>query len=222
MFVLGDQAITKIRKGDPWALLAVVAAVAVMALLIYGIARLATGDDGPPSPDPGPRVTALKDSAMVKAVVPDLHSIPSGWTSSDSTSRTKGPAACQKLQPDRCPGLLGVAHGAFDDPYDHFADFSVAAWDSADDAQGFYDRVTEELLTGKEHFKPVAMPAFGDQSIAIQITDDNSNKRGEPMVQVGTVVIVVFEADKAEYFGDYQLDVLQALTDMMAQRAQEA
>ncbi|MEU1215424.1 hypothetical protein ABZ424_23995 [Streptomyces sp. NPDC005790] len=220
-FVLGNQAVTKIRKGDPWALMAVVAAVAVMALLIWGLARLATDGDGPPSAASGHRVTALKDSTMVKAVAPDLHSMPSGWTSGDSTSLTTGPAACQELPADHCPGLLSVAQGAFDDPYDQYADFIVAAWGSADDAQGFYERTTQQLTKAKGATQ-VAMPAFGDQSIAIEFADDNSNKRGQSWVQVGTVVVAVSEGKTAEYFGRYQLDKLQALTRMVAERAQQA
>ncbi len=220
-FVLGDQAVTKIRKGDPWALMAVVAAVAVMALLIYGIIRSATDDDGPPSAAPGHRVTALEDPTTIKAVAPDLHSMPSGWTSRESTSLTTGGAACRELPADRCPGLLGVAQGAFDSPYDQEAIFVVAAWDSADAAQGFYDRLARQLTKAGEATQ-VAMPAFGDRSIAMEFSDDDSNEHGEALVQVGTVLVAVREGDTAQYYGRYQLDTLQALTRMVAERAQQA
>ncbi|MFI6019156.1 hypothetical protein ACIBCP_16220 [Streptomyces sp. NPDC051287] len=221
-FLIGNQTVTKIRKGDPWALVAVVAVVAVMALLIYGIVRLAAADDGPPSADSGHSVTALKDSATVKAVVPDLHSMPSGWTSSETTSLTTAPAACgTDITEDQCAKLLSVAEAAFDNPYDQTAGFVVLAWRSADDAQSFYDIITREARkeTGATQ---VAMPAFGDQSIAFEHKDDNSNKSGLAMVQVGTVLIEVSEGDKADYFGTYELDTLQALTRMVAERAQEA
>ncbi|MFI9029965.1 hypothetical protein [Streptomyces sp. NPDC053560] len=220
-FVLGNQAVTKIRRGDPGALVAVVAVVIVMALAGYGIARLATGDDGPPSPDAGHRVTALRDSAMVKAVVPDLHSMPSGWTSSSPASLTSGTAACDDLGEDQCEGLLSVVEASFDNPYDQSADFVVAAWASADDAQRFYDRFTQQVKKASET-TPVAMPAFGDQSLAIE-RSDGMNKSGEAYVRVGTTVIAVSEG-KSEHvhYANYQLSMLKALTQMVTERAQEA
>lgn len=220
-FVLGNQAVTKIRKGDPGALMAVVAAVVVMALMVYGIARLATGDDGPPPPDAGHGVTVLKDSAMVKAVVPDLHSMPSSWTSSSQTSLTSGTAACHDLGEDQCEGILSVAQASFDNPYDQSADFVVAAWASADDAQRFYDRITRQVKQASGT-TPVAMPAVGDQSLAIERSSEKSNKSGETYVHVGTTVVAVSEGSKQEYYGDYQLSTLEALTQMVAERAQEA
>ncbi|MFD4972075.1 hypothetical protein [Streptomyces sp. NPDC058424] len=222
-FVLGNQAVTKIRKGDPWALLALVATVGVMALMIYGIALLVTGDDGPPPSDAGHGVTVLKDSAMVKAVVPDLHSMPSGWTSSSPTSLTSGTAACHDLGEDQCEGILSVAEASFDNPYDQSADFVVFAWASADDAQRFYDRTTRQVKQASGT-TPVAMPAVGDQSLAIERSseDNNHNKSGEAYVRVGTTVVAVSEGSKKEYYGDYQLSTLEALTQMVAERAQEA
>ncbi|MFD0033018.1 hypothetical protein ACFVJK_33045 [Streptomyces sp. NPDC127172] len=220
-FVIGPHSVTKIRKGNPGALVAVVAVVVVMAAAGYGIFRLATGGDSPPSPDPGHKVTALKDSAMVKAVAPDLHSMPSGWTSSSAASLTTGEAACRDLPDEECHGILSLADASFDNPYDQSAEFNVAAWESAADAQGFYDRVTKELVKVKGATE-VAMPTIGDRSVAITATDDNENERGQALVQVGTVVAVVWEGSTADYYGNYELDKLQALTEMVAERAQEA
>ncbi|MCX5166158.1 hypothetical protein OOK39_44780 [Streptomyces sp. NBC_00264] len=215
-FVLGNQAVTKIRRGDPWALVAIVAVVVVMAAAAYGIFLLATGDDGPPSPDAGHRVTALRDSAMVKAVVPDLHSMPSGWTVSSPASLAPGTAACKGLGVDQCEGILSVARAWFDNPYDESADFLVTAWASADDAQRFYDRVTRQVkqVSGAT---PVAMPAFGDQSIAIE-RSDGMNKSGLAYVRVGTTVVAVEQV----HYVNFRLSALEALTQMVAERAQEA
>ena len=86
---------------------------------------------------------------MVQALVPDLHSMPSGWTSRSAASVTTGGAACPDLSNDECHEILSLADISFGNPYDQTAEFEVAAWESAADAQNFYDRITQELVKAK-------------------------------------------------------------------------
>ncbi|MGW1105748.1 hypothetical protein [Streptomyces sp. NPDC002540] len=214
-FVLGNQAVTKIRKGDPGALVAVVAVVVVLALAVYGLARLATGDEGAPVPGAGHRVTVLKDPATVKAVAPDLHAMPTGWTSTSTTSLASGGEACSEMsEKQQCAGILSVAQSAFHNPYDQSASFAVIACASADDAQRVYDDI-EQRMGRKSESKPLAIPAFGDQAYALEL----SKGEGQAFVRVGTVVAAVQEEGAN---GDYEVATLEVLAQMVAERAQEA
>ncbi|MGW2181862.1 hypothetical protein ACWCXX_27955 [Streptomyces sp. NPDC001732] len=213
-FVLGDQAVTRIRKGDPGALVAVVAVAVVLVLAVYGLARLAIGDEGAPSPGAGHGVTVLEDPATVKAVVPDLHSMPTGWTSRSTTTLASGDEACSELSEEQCAGILSVGQASFHDPYDQSASFLVVACASVDDAQRVHDDF-ERRMKQKDEAKPLAVPALGDQAFALEL----SAGEGQAYIRVGTTVVAVSEVGNND---DYQVATLEALAQMVAERAQEA
>ncbi|MER5745839.1 hypothetical protein ABT097_21525 [Streptomyces sp. NPDC002225] len=213
-FVLGNQAVTKIRKGDPGALVAVVAVVLVMALAVYALARLATGDDGA-SMSNGHRVAVLKDPATVRAVAPDLHAMPTGWTSTRPTSIESGDKACAEMvEKQLCEWITSAARSSFHDPYDQSADFTVLACTSVDDARRLYDWA-EQRMGRAGGAKPLAIEALGDQAFAVEFSEG----RGEAYARVGTVVVGVQEEGSN---GDYEVATLEALARMVAERAQQA
>ncbi|HEY5835022.1 hypothetical protein [Streptomyces sp.] len=212
-FVLGDHVVTKIRKGDPGALVAVVAVVVVLALVVYGLAQLATGSDWPLS-HAGHRVTVLKDPAMVKAVLPDLQSMPTGWRSKSEASVESGADVCRGPQRKRCEEMiLSLAQASFRSPYDQSALFEVVACASAADAQRAYDDITQQEKSSIPRL--LAMPAFGDQSLALEVSEG----KGEAFVRVGTIVVTVTEEGHND---NYEVATLEELTRMAAERAQEA
>ncbi|MFI8103744.1 hypothetical protein [Streptomyces sp. NPDC086023] len=204
-FVLGDQAITKIRKGDPVAILSLVAVVVVLALAVYGLSGL-VGDDGSPSADSGHKVTVLKDPEAVKAIAPDLHSMPAGWT-----SRSEPAVRDCDESPDKCKGVLSVAQSSFRNQFDQSARFGVAACASVADAQRVYRETTQAGKSGK----PLAIPALGQESSAVEI----SASEGQAYARVGTVVVYVAEHGSND---DYEVKTLESLAQMIATRAQQA
>ncbi|MFC9397537.1 hypothetical protein ACFTWS_30885 [Streptomyces sp. NPDC057027] len=215
-FVLGDQAITRIRKGDPTALVAVVAVVVVLVLAVYGLARLTAGGGGSSSLGPeGRRVTVLKDPETVKAIAPDLHSMPTGWTVTSSPSVESGGDACSRSVERNCDGVLSTAWSSFHNPFDQSAAFLVAACASADAAQRFYEGLAQQSPEESNEAKPLAVPALGDQASALEI----SKGEGEAYIRVGTVVVAVRERGSND---DYEVATLEALAKMIAERAQEA
>ncbi|MFJ5548511.1 hypothetical protein [Streptomyces sp. NPDC093225] len=207
--VLGDQAITKIRKGDPMALLSLVAVVVVLALAIYGLAGLTGGgnDEGPLSAGgSGHKVTALKDPELVKAVTPDLHSMPSGWTSESEPAVR----ACDRSG-DKCKGVLSMAQSSFHDQYDQSARFGVVACATAADAERVYREMAAQETSGK----PLSVPALGQESSAVEV----SGGEGQAYARVGTVVVYTSEQGSND---DYHVETLESLARMIAARAQEA
>ncbi|MFF2775550.1 hypothetical protein ACFVU3_11630 [Streptomyces sp. NPDC058052] len=215
-FVVGDQAITKIRKGSPSALAALVAVVAVLALALYGLAGLIGGDDdgdgGPLWSGSGPKVTVLKDPELVKAVAPDLHSMPTGWTSRREPSVDTGDAACEILAD--CEEVLSIAQSSFRDQYDQSAYFAVIACTSADAAERVYAGVTKEARDNSGA-KPLSVPALGQESSAFE----HSKGEGQAFARVGTTVVLVAERGSND---DYEVETLEQLVRMAAARAQEA
>ncbi|MFF9145927.1 hypothetical protein ACF1BN_13810 [Streptomyces sp. NPDC014861] len=213
-FIIGDQAITRVRKGDPLALLSLVAVVAVLALALYGLAGLVDGDDDgdPPWFGSGPRVTALKDPQLVKAVVPDLHSMPTGWLSRDEPSVDTGEAACEILSD--CAGILSVARSSYRNQYDQSAYFAVIACASADDAERVYAQVTSKVRD-RSGARPLSVPALGQGSSAFELSDGE----GQAFARVGTAVVLVSEQGSND---DYEVETLMRLIPMAAARAQEA
>lgn len=213
-FIIGDQAITRVRKGDPLALVSLVAVVVVLALAVYGLAGLVNGDDDGNLPwsGSGPRVTALKDPELVKAVAPDLHSMPTGWLSLTDPKVDADEAPCEIL--DDCEGILSVAQSSFRNQYDQSAYFAVIACASADDAKRAYAHVTAKARD-KTGARPLSVPALGQESSAFELSDGE----GQAFARVGTVVVLVSEQGSND---DYQVETLMRLVPMAAARAQEA
>ncbi|MFD8012649.1 hypothetical protein [Streptomyces sp. NPDC058955] len=216
-FVLGDQAITRIRKGDPVAVVSLVAVVVVLALALYGLAGLVGGDGegegGRGWSGSGGGVTVLKDPETVKAVLPDLHSMPTGWTIASEPSVLVGEAACADV--DRsCDGVLSVAQSSFHDQFDQSANFGVVACGSVEDARRVYKELLAEPQANSEA-KPLAVPALGQESAAFEI----SQGMGQAIARVGTTLVFVEEKGSNS---DYQVETLEKLLRMAAARAQEA
>ncbi|MCX4777903.1 hypothetical protein [Streptomyces sp. NBC_01264] len=212
-FVLGDQAVTKIRQGSPGALVGLLLIAALLVTAIYGLGRLVTDDDGQSpggSRGGGRQVKVLDDPAVVSSVAPDLHSMPTGWTTRSTDSLESGADAC----PDGtdCKGVLHTAQASFRNPFDQSASFAVVACASAADAQRVYEDIAGTSLRSG---RPLAMPALGDQSSAAEM----SKGQGLALARVGTVVVYVSEKGSND---DYEVETLQALAQMVAQRAQEA
>lgn len=217
-FVLGDQAVTRIRTGDPLAVVSLVAVVAVLALALYGLVGLVGGDDGGGGGGrswSGSRgsVTVLKDPETVKAVLPDLHSMPTGWTITDEPSILVGEAACAEVYRS-CDGVLSVAQSSFHDQFNQSASFGVIACASAEDARRLYTQLIAEPQADSEA-KPLSMPALGHESAAFEMSD----RMGQALVRVGTTLVW---AEERGNNGDYQVETLEKLLRMAAARAQEA
>ncbi|MET9852973.1 hypothetical protein ABZY57_08510 [Streptomyces sp. NPDC006450] len=212
-FVLGDQAVTKIRQGSPGALAGLVLIAALLVTAIYGLGRLVTDDDGRApggSGGGGRQVKVLDDPAVVSSVVPDLHSMPTGWTTRSTDSLKSGADACPEATD--CKGVLHTAQASFRNPFDQSASFAVIACASAADAQRVYEDIARKSLGSGS---PLAMPALGDQSSAAEM----SKGQGLALARVGTTVVYVSEKGSND---DYEVETLQALAQMAAQRAQEA
>ncbi|MFE6225052.1 hypothetical protein [Streptomyces sp. NPDC057854] len=216
-FVLGDQAVTRIRKGDPAALLALVAVVVVLALAIYGLAGLTGGDEGEGgwsgSGSEG-RVAVLSDPEVVKAAAPDLHSMPAGWALASEPSLTSGSGACEFLATS-CDGILHVARSSFDGPSSQSVNFGVVACASADDAGRVYAELISEPQ-GNTEAKPLAVPALGQESAAFEV----SRRMGQALARVGTTV--VWAEEEGNGGSDFKVELLEKFLRLVAARAQEA
>ncbi|MCB5167443.1 hypothetical protein LG634_21760 [Streptomyces bambusae] len=194
-----------IRKGGPIARLVLVVVAVVLALAIYGLSG-PVGDDGPLSDGSGHKVTVLKDPEAVKAITPDLHSMPAGWTIRSEPAVT----ACDE-SPDKCQGILSLAQSSFRNQSDQSAGFGVAACASAADARRIYREMIREDLGGKL----LSIPALGQESSAVEF----SAGEGQAYARVGTVVVYVSERGSND---DYEVRTLESLAQMIATRAQQA
>ncbi|MEV7420177.1 hypothetical protein [Streptomyces sp. NPDC089919] len=211
-FVLGDQAITKIRKGDPVALLGLGAVIVVLALVVYGLAGLIGGDDDASAGGgSGHKVTALKDLETVKSVAPDLHAMPAGWASTSEPSVSKrGSNACKPSEPG-CEGVLSIARSQFDSQSRQSVAFVVAACASAEAAKTTYRDALKEARRGK----PLSVSAAGQESMAYEV----STGEARAVARIGTVVVSVTEESEG---GTYEVATLDSLLRMVAARAQQA
>ncbi|MFG3280446.1 hypothetical protein [Streptomyces sp. NPDC048111] len=225
----------------------------VMGLGAYGVTRVVGGDDGDagkPSLGAGEdregsgvpaagggdeggggggaakgrKAAAIKDLELLKSVLPDVQSMPSGWSlaepadvqaaTSDSTCRQGG-----------CAGLGSNAGVAFADPGSaNKAYFAIEAFDSAETAAAGYQRWSDGIAKeGKDSpVSPGSAGAIGDQSVFYsgqEPTESATRYHLQTVARAGTIMITIVYGG-----GIRPLDpaVLPRLTRMVVERARQA
>ncbi|MFF1282919.1 hypothetical protein ACFVY4_19485 [Streptomyces sp. NPDC058299] len=208
---LGPVTINNTRNARYSLLTAALVFVALVALGVYGGARLIAGDD----PGQGKSVTPLTDAAAYQ-VLPDLAGLPPGWT------QPKAPDIGGAQMPESA-GLTYMASVDFlMGAPDADLHIRVAAFTSAEKAHNLYLRGEESdrdiKKTGRSS---VSMPRFGDESHVISYPAANGEESGSALSwRVGTVWMLVSGEDlEGQPFNGTWL---KALGKMMSERAQQA
>ncbi|AYG85292.1 hypothetical protein DWB77_07509 [Streptomyces hundungensis] len=229
------------------ALLLVVALV--MGLGAYGVTKVVGGDDGAagaPSVGSGEgrdgsgtlaagsgegsgagkgrKTAAIKDLELLKSVLPDVQSMPSGWSLVE-------PADVQAATTDNscrqggCDGLGSNAGVAFADPGSvNKAYFAIEAFDSAETAAAGYKRWSDGIAReGKDSLvSPGSAGAIGDQSVFYsgqEPTESGTTYHLQTVARAGTIMLTVVYGG-----GSHPLDptVLPRLARMVVERARQA
>ncbi|WP_328387188.1 hypothetical protein OHS81_26700 [Streptomyces sp. NBC_00400] len=182
--------------------------VALVALGIYGGARLVTGGGGAQERS----VTALSAGAL-RQVLPELSSLPPGWT------QPEGPKS-GKSHLRKGFGLthLDSADYLMGDP-DAKLHCSVAAFTSADKASALYRKnQVDERETGTTR---VPLPQIGDESYASSYPPGNGNEGGIVLnMRVGSVLVIISGGGSDGQ--PFETSRLEVLGKMLAERAQQA
>ncbi|GGO96479.1 hypothetical protein [Wenjunlia tyrosinilytica] len=172
----------------------------------------ATGDGG--GGGGGGKQVTLTRAEQVKAVLPDLRSMPSGWTL-DTGPDVESARGCSKAN---CEGMLFGGGVQYTEPGNvDKAEFGVAAYSSAKKAAAGYD-----VIVRQNHGRPVSLPAIGDRSSAVESV---SEAKFETFVLVGSVVVGVEgqgSTSTGGAGGGFDPATLEAMTRMIAERAQQA
>ncbi|MCX5384714.1 hypothetical protein [Streptomyces sp. NBC_00083] len=238
-----------VRKGSrtPATVALMLLAVAlVMGLASYGLTKVLGGDDqatrapsagaganGSDVPAAGSgseadkgggqghKAVPIKDLDLLKKILPDVSSMPSGWSLS-------GKANVQEATTDNscrggeCKGLRGLGEVVYTDPgASTKADIAVEAFDSARTAAEGYKRWSEGA--GKEGGdSPMSLGSIGDESVAFSGQESNGSATKfhmETIARAGTVMIYIVYGG-----GDRPLDpaVLTRIARMVAERARQA
>ncbi|MFK8906849.1 hypothetical protein [Streptomyces sp. YS-3] len=169
----------------------------------------------------GRKVAPVKDLALLKKVLPDVQSMPSGWSlfePADVEEATTG-ASCREGGCKGARGTGGVAYA--DSGASNKAYIAIEAFDSAETAAAGYERWSEGV--GKKGGDSrMSLGSIGDQSVAYsgrESTGSASTFHMRAIARAGTVMIDVV------YGGGYhELDptVLTRIAQMVAERARQA
>ncbi|TWF91193.1 hypothetical protein [Kitasatospora viridis] len=205
-------AVNRFRRGGSGTVALLVAAALVLALAVYGGTRLVEGGGGTPR-NAGHRVAVLEDPQTVRAVLPDLRSVPSGWSYSDSGPQVS-PFTDSCIPPhEGCVAPLADGQVRFWSNPQQKVSFEVLTFSSAADARQMFG-----ALPGPSDGTPLTMPAIGDQSTAVLVSDSVATAR----VRVGTTLMTTTIDNTPFIIRTADTDALAPLARMFADRSQEA
>ncbi|MEU4352941.1 hypothetical protein [Streptomyces sp. NPDC023838] len=169
----------------------------------------------------GRKAAPVKDLTLLKKVLPDVQSMPSGWSLFEpaDVEEATTDASCRE---DGCAGVRGTGGVAYaDSGASNKAYIAIEAFDSAETAAAGYKRWSEGV--GKKGGESrMSLGSIGDQSVAYsgrESTDSASTFHMRAIARAGTVMIDIF------YGGGYhELDptVLTRIAQMVAERARQA
>ncbi|MFJ8477701.1 hypothetical protein [Kitasatospora sp. NPDC094011] len=219
------------RHGSVGALIAVLAVVsALIALGIHlgsGHSLQFPGGSGNGGAGNGGGTTALGPE-QVQAILPDLRSVPTGWTVESGPTTTTSCLAASGCEAGLQAGFRVIYDPSHVDPQNDHPQLSAYAYADAAAAGAAYQRAAASLQL-RTDAREVALPGVGgSQSIAVTWTTPaakpdpdrmNRDHWGSSMVLVGTVLVTV--DGNHTIFGP-SLDELRALTTALAARAREA
>ncbi|MFB7454502.1 hypothetical protein [Streptomyces sp. NPDC056194] len=233
-FALRDVVINRIRNTNNSTLaIYTVGLVVFLALAIYGGTRIFAGTapssrgpdsrgtavESPPtagSGQPGateaghqPAVATLDDPALVKAILPDEASMPSGWTLTGSATVDPSCPGCTAMVRYTGPASAGPAS----------LTFIVAAHTTAADAKDIFD----SSGLGNAPNIQLDMPAVGDQRVGTRgFAPDEVPGRIYTLVRMGALDLEVREFKTSSAVDADDIAIVEAAVQMFADRAQQA
>ncbi|MEV1008487.1 hypothetical protein [Streptomyces sp. NPDC049881] len=208
---LGPLAISQSRGGYAVAVILVVTVAVLAFQVIRGGAEILDRNDAPLRAG-RMNLTAVLTEEQVRSVLPDSQSLPTDWSQEQE-------ATIPPCDGDYCDEVLAVGETSYDIPgVGHRARFVVVAWSSTEAAHRYFAEATERQeadIEAGDHSR-LTLPAIGEESFAMQLQDASV----ETAVRVGTVIVVVdgWGSDSRRF----DPATLEALTRMMAERAQQA
>lgn len=166
------------------------------------------------------KAAPVRDFALAEAILPDLPSMPSGWSAEEEAQTQE--VTADNCSPGDCGGLLSegevtyAASGTSDLAY-----IQVEAYDGVGTASaGYQERV--ESMGSDEDVSSMSLEEIGDESSAFsrqEYTGSAYTYAVATVVRAGTVVI------RVTYGGGYDelnSDVLSGIARMVTERAWEA
>ncbi|MEV6806626.1 hypothetical protein [Streptomyces sp. NPDC051132] len=228
--------------------LVLLAVALVMGLAVYGLSKAVGGDDtavrgpwagagpdgdgsGVPAAGSGSgagdgggadrKVAPVKDLELLREVLPDVRSMPSGWSLSEEADVHKA-TKDDSCREGGCAGLRSLGGVAYADPgAANKAYIAIEAYDSAETAAAGYQRWSEG--TSKEgDDSSMSLGPIGDESVAYsgrESTGSAGTYHMHTIARAGTVMIDIV------YGGGYhELDptVLTRIARMVVERARQA
>ncbi|WP_372408549.1 hypothetical protein [Streptomyces luteireticuli] len=224
---VGTAAVPATGAGNGWRIALVVLLLVVILVAGFVIYRAVGGRQGggdsssPSSPSAPARsapgaVTASLDNDRVAAIVPDLRSMPAGWTSAKSPGTFEN--GCKADEPT-CAGATGAAEAAYKPPgSEGEVSVGAVAYSSADAAAKAYARLIAEAAS-KGGMSELPVPAVGDQYTGMRVTQKLGTMVGIA-VRVGNVISMLNYGGKTLPSPD--VSVLNPVAVAVAERARQA
>ncbi|MFD7416208.1 hypothetical protein [Kitasatospora purpeofusca] len=216
--------------------------VIVLALAVKGVAGLGDSDNSPagstptgavPAPASGAggrgadptaggdrdKAAVVRDDALVKAIAPDLRSMPGGWVMKAGPDLVPCPSDCNgRLQ----IGMVTFEGLAASDSSNDRVTFAYGCYDSVENAAAAYQHNTARgPATADNPSHEISVPKVGDSSKAESFHDStgiNPGYDGLVNFRVGTITATV------QYASLNQINTRQLtlLARLLADRAQQA
>jgi hypothetical protein len=188
----------------------------------------ATAQDTPRKSEPTTRqggtrektVAAIRDQGRFEAILPNLRSMPTGWSldpnGTMNTCAEKDPSGnCDK-------GALFYKTVRFNDS-NTLARFRVSAYESAAAAtEGYINLVKIVRGLPDTVLTDMSLAPVGDESVALSAEDNTESIPNQFMVAIVRVGTVVARLDYGGAYKTPDADTLLTLTTMVAERAQQA
>ncbi|MEV5508944.1 hypothetical protein [Streptomyces orinoci] len=161
----------------------------------------------------GQDVGATGRQAM--AIVPDLRSLPSGWTT--EMGPTTPPDGCEDRSSGMCRMATGAAGAVYRTTSSARAMFSVVTYPGEIAAVGGY-RSAVAAVSAEQGTSALQVPSVGDQSTGLA-RPAGSGKAGQIMLRAGNVVCAVgYQSDS----GGPDVAMLTRLATTVVERARQA
>ncbi|MFD7864005.1 hypothetical protein [Streptomyces sp. NPDC057682] len=215
----------------------------VLGFAVYGIVQALGGDDGVPlsatggasgamdgdgsgvdaeqrenGTGRGGKTAPVTDLELAKGILPDLRSMPSGWSVSEAAETEGKPDICS----DDCGGLLSKGQVIYEPSgTSDLASILVETYESADAAATGYETRVRDIGAG-DGIASMSLDQLGDVSAAFsrkEYTGSAYKYSMASVVRAGTVVI------RVAYGGGYDelnSSVLTGIAGMVTERARQA
>lgn len=231
-------------KKTPGVVAALAALAVAMVLLLafggYGVVQLLRSDDSPAASsgsggpgdivagdtDPGTAesggsgqklVTPIKDLGRFKAILPNLRSLPPGWSTKHSD---EAPGGSQECKQQDCKGKLFDGSVLFSKSGTDLM-FRVSSYDSATTALAGYASLVEATQELPDT-SPMSLDSVGDESTPFSVEEYTGSETKYTMAVVVRVGTVVSRVDYGNSYDPVDPATALSLTQMIAERAQQA